>query len=606
MRVRVRDYALLIAVCAFLTLPNLGAPSLWDQDEGLNAQASREMKEAETWVIPTFNYQLRTAKPVMINWLQRISYEAFGVSEWSARLPSVLAGWLTVLLVYELARRMFDRLTGLLAGLILATVANFDMIARAATPDATLLGFTVLSFLLFWVGHLNGSRRWWYPMAMATGLAFLTKGPIALALPALVVLFYFAWNCELKRLFDRKLPLAIFLFLLVAGPWYGLVSSETRGEWLTAFFKNENMNRFLTPMDRHSGMFVYYLLIIPVMYAPWCVFLYPTFVYGLKGTRCPGNSLMAALATRFRQAVSKIAGVRGLAFNARRVVSRHSSSDVVADSSLIPHPSSLPTESLIPFPGELTNQIRAYRFLICWIAAYVIFFSAAATKLPHYILPIYPAMAILTARFLVGWRTGQIAVPRWLMPGTVATTVLVGVIYTACVAMGDWFFPGVGVWAAMGAIPLLGAVWMWFCLRKDYRGGLVLAVTVTSIAFMGLMVSFPPTAIEPYKGIKELVRVSGVDDRTRDLRVGQFEGLPPSLVFYAGREVQELLTVEKVAEFLAVPTPAYLFVQESTWYITVAHKVTVPVRVVGRHYDLLREGYVVVVTNEIGGEQTKK
>lgn len=121
MRDRVRDYAILLAVSAVLTLPNLGATTLWDQDEGLNAQAAREMAESGTWVVPTFNYELRTAKPVMLYWLQRASYAAFGVSEWSARLPSVLAGWVAVLLTYELARRMFGRSVALLAGVVLAS-----------------------------------------------------------------------------------------------------------------------------------------------------------------------------------------------------------------------------------------------------------------------------------------------------------------------------------------------------------------------------------------------------------------------------------------------------------------------------------------------------
>ena len=106
---RLADYALLVAVAAALTLPNLGAGSLWDVDEGVNAEAAREMQEGRTWVVPTFNFELRTAKPVLLYWLQRASYAAFGVSEWSARLPSAVAGWLTVLLTYELARRMFGR-----------------------------------------------------------------------------------------------------------------------------------------------------------------------------------------------------------------------------------------------------------------------------------------------------------------------------------------------------------------------------------------------------------------------------------------------------------------------------------------------------------------
>src|SRR5438876_7722961 len=218
---RFADYAVLLAVSAALTLPNLGAGSLWDVDEGVNAEAAREMREAGTWVIPTFNFELRTAKPVLLYWAQRASYAAFGVSEWSARLPSAVAGWLTVLLTYELARRMFGRATGLLAGLVLASAVEFCLLAHAATPDSPLLLFTVLTYYLFWVGHENGGRAWWVPAAAACGLAALTKGPVGVALPGLVLLLYFAWNRELRRLWDRRMLWAAIAFLLVAGPWYG-------------------------------------------------------------------------------------------------------------------------------------------------------------------------------------------------------------------------------------------------------------------------------------------------------------------------------------------------------------------------------------------------
>src|SRR5258708_6421428 len=111
---RIGHYVVLAAVLALVTLPNLGAMSLWDMDEGVNAECSREMMETGTWIVPTYNYDLRTAKPVMLYWLQRASYNLFGVSEWAARFPSVLASLGTVLLVYELGRRMFSPAAGLL------------------------------------------------------------------------------------------------------------------------------------------------------------------------------------------------------------------------------------------------------------------------------------------------------------------------------------------------------------------------------------------------------------------------------------------------------------------------------------------------------------
>ena len=71
-----------------MTLPNLGAPSLWDIDEGHNAEAAREMLDSGNWLVPTFNFQLRDHKPPLLYWLQIAGYEWFGVNEFAARLPS--------------------------------------------------------------------------------------------------------------------------------------------------------------------------------------------------------------------------------------------------------------------------------------------------------------------------------------------------------------------------------------------------------------------------------------------------------------------------------------------------------------------------------------
>ena len=145
------------------------------------------MRDTGTWVIPTFNYELRTAKPVMLYWLQRASYAAFGVSEWSARLPSVLAGWLTVLLTYELARRMFGRPTGLLAGVVLASAFEFCMLAARRHPDATLLLFTVLTYSCSGRGTRTAAASGGCRRRRRAGWRCSRRGRSALALPGLVI-----------------------------------------------------------------------------------------------------------------------------------------------------------------------------------------------------------------------------------------------------------------------------------------------------------------------------------------------------------------------------------------------------------------------------------
>src|SRR5438067_8187031 len=111
---RLAHYLALTLTWAALVLPNLGAASLWDIDEGLNAEAAREMYESGNWVVPKFNFQLRDSKPALLYWLQAGCYRLFGVNEFAARFPSVLAAALAALLTYELGRRVFGAATGLL------------------------------------------------------------------------------------------------------------------------------------------------------------------------------------------------------------------------------------------------------------------------------------------------------------------------------------------------------------------------------------------------------------------------------------------------------------------------------------------------------------
>lgn len=541
---RARDHTLLLTVSALLTLPGLGATSLWDVDEGVNAQAAREMRDADTWVIPTFNYHLRTAKPVMLYWLQRASYAVFGVSEWSARLPSALAGCLSVLLTYELGRRLFGRATGLLAGIILASCVQFAILSHAATPDALLLTFTLLAMLAFWVGHEDGSRAFWVPTAVACGLAVLTKGPVGVVLPGLVILAYFAWNRELSRLLDRRLAVAALVFVLVAGPWYALVASETRGEWVKAFWGHDNVGRFLRPLEGHRGPIWYYPVAVAVLFAPWSAVLGVVVWFGYRGVAARTDE-----------------------------------------------------------PGPAA-EVRACRFLICWIGAYLMFFTAAATKLPNYVYPLYPPLAVLTARLLVAWQDGGVRLRRWVMPVGLAVWAGVGVMTGVGLLVAGRLFPGLGSAAWLGLVPVGGAAVGAVFLRAGYRPGVVGTMAATAAAFVGLAVVQVPPILDRYKAPRELVRHSGADTPDRDLRLATFRWFQPSLVFYSGRQIEELADEAAVAEFLAVPTPAYVFVAEPAWGAAAA-AMPPGVRVAARQFDGLRNCHVLVVTNEPAADTSR-
>lgn len=92
-------FGAVLLVCVAALFLKLGAPALFEPDEGRNAEKAREILLLDDWITPHENFLVVLDKPIFYYWLIAASYEAFGVSEWSARLPSALAGAGCVLLV---------------------------------------------------------------------------------------------------------------------------------------------------------------------------------------------------------------------------------------------------------------------------------------------------------------------------------------------------------------------------------------------------------------------------------------------------------------------------------------------------------------------------
>ncbi len=540
----------LAALTALLTLPNLGGPALWDMDEGVNAECSREMMESGTWIVPTFNWELRSAKPVLLYWLQRASYNAFGVSEWSARFPAALLAVGSVLLTYRLGRRMFDASVGLLAGVALASTVQFAMLSHAATPDAPLIFFTIATFYGVWVGHENGGRGWFVLPAIPCGLAVLTKGPVGLIVPGAAFVAYFAWNREARRILDWKLLAGILVYGLVTVPWLAFVTSETRGAWLLKFLKNENLDRMTTAQENHAGPVYFYAVCVVVFAAPWSSVIAVTLYHAARAARRAAD-------------------------------------------------------------GTLSNTARATRFLLAWVAAYFVPFSLVATKLPNYVAPLYPALALLTAWFLVSYSRRVTSPPRWVMAVAAAGVALTGVGLVAGLLLasgvipldvkGMRVFPGLERCAPIGLIPLIASAVMARAVLRDERWHFVTALAVAAVGVVGLVGAFAVFPVDARKAPKTLVFTSGAYQPERDIRLAtlQYAADNQSLVFYAERRVETFSTVAEARAFLAMAHPSYLFVPEPVWREHFdGNPATPPHRITASQYDYSRDAVILVVTNE--------
>ncbi len=255
--------------CAFFFFFRLGAFGLVGADEPRYAQVAREMLTRHDWVTPSLNGQPWLEKPVLYYWGAILSYKAFGVSDWVARVPSALLATLMVLGIYAWASRWRAALR-VDAALMTASAAMVLGMARAASTDMTLTATFTLSMLAWWGFYQSGDRRWLLVFYGCNAAAMLAKGPVAPMLAVLIIVCFAAAMWEWESLWHTLWLPGILLFLLIGLPWYVLAQLRAP-QFLHVFFFEHNLSRFATNQFRHPQPFWYYLPVIVAGVVPWVV-----------------------------------------------------------------------------------------------------------------------------------------------------------------------------------------------------------------------------------------------------------------------------------------------------------------------------------------------
>lgn len=530
----------LVAVVTFFTA--LGSANLFDDDEPKNAECGREMFARGDWVVPTFNEELRTDKPILLYWEMLTAYHAFGVNEFAARFWSALLGVGTCLLTCGIGTRLFNAQVGRWAGIMLATCLMFTAIARAATPDSTLIFWQTLGVYLFlrfaWTGSVGNCSetlttglqqpRWYrrLPCYAALSVAVLAKGPVGVLLPCCVIGLFLYLNAAerltgkcsstadarpgwqqwcsrwlrpivwLRTAFSMRPDLILACVAVIALPWYLTVGLQTDGAWLRGFWGDHNVGRFLQPMERHSGPIVYYPIAMLIGFFPWSVFLPLALLHAWR------------------------------------------------------------------YQSQTERERSSLRFVACWLAVYVGFFSLARTKLPNYVLPCYPALALLTG-FLFATRSWSIAGDErgWyrkclvsLMISGGAMSIGLGVVAAVLLPTEPWL-------AAVGFVPVIGG---WIArkqLQRDEGTRAVRSLTVTAVTFIVVVFSVIAPRISRYQDgpfLANAVQVhqsglmSDVSDSSQipEKQIGTLTFFPPGLTFYAQQRIERCHGAAGAAELL--------------------------------------------------------
>ena len=275
----------LLIAGSLIFLFNLGGRDLWDPDETRYAVVAREMKETGNWILPHLNGEIYAEKPPLFFWLVNLSTFFTGENtELANRLPSALAGLITILLTFLFGERLFHTRVGFLSSLVLATCLLFPQVSRWMALDSLFTLLFLLTIYCFYRGYEKeeGRRKYFLLGGLFIGLGVLTKGPIAY-LPIPILLIFALLQKDMKKFWNRDLlfgfllSLTIILIWLIPACWIG-------GEDYTKrILFGQTIGRLTgTGKHVHSKSFFFYFTRFPIEFIPWIVFIPGAFMFGLR------------------------------------------------------------------------------------------------------------------------------------------------------------------------------------------------------------------------------------------------------------------------------------------------------------------------------------
>jgi 4-amino-4-deoxy-L-arabinose transferase-like glycosyltransferase len=466
-----REFLVLFAVSFFLLLYGLVPVFGGDQlglvgaDEPRYAQIAREMLSAHSeachevnakmvprslriedlrasyhciaggTVTPILYGQPWLEKPALYYWRAMSFFKEFGVSDWSARLPSSSATFALIILIF-LHMRRFRPGGHLDAALITASCVGIVSFARGASTDMQLAAPFCIGMLGWYAWYETGKKFWLFDLYFFGAVATLAKGPVAPFLTFLIILAFVGLRREWSALRRTIWIPGILLYLAIVLPWYIAVQKKNP-TFYRLFFLEHNLERFATNRYQHHQPIWYYLAVVLVALMPWTVI----------SIRALVDSIQVSIAEwKVRH-------------NPQRYLGHSRAGDA--------------------FP----------EFLVLWALLPIIFFSFSGSKLPGYILPSIPPITILTADYLN--RIRRDGLPPWLLwSHSALSTLLVFVLvlapqhmkYETLVPSGGWLFIAGAAGLGLGTI-------VWFSIRRggieQVRNATLLPVLASLIFLLG-------------------------------------------------------------------------------------------------------------------------
>ena len=506
-----------LLLCAALLLWNLDYATFWNPDEARYASSSLEMARGfegqnPDWIVPHLNTIARLNKPPLVYWLAATFYQLFGAHEWSGRLGSAFFAILTMLLLWQMARKTWNERVGLFAAMIWTTSLLPFILARTLNTDMLLCGAITLAMFGLWralePSKNNESKSQILPIknsnnqssqdeisnieysilstkarvdwpgfliaALGMGLALLAKGPVGAVLPLAISFCSLLATRRWNVLRDGRIWLGVFLALVLAialvAPWVLAVQARYPN-FLKQFLLGENVARFTGGKEFHAQPFYYFVPVVLLGLLPWTPLLIPAVVY------------------RPRDA------------------------------------------------STLRNRTLIFAWL--WAGFVFFLFSASKTKLFSYVLPAFPALAILCAvalQRIIENRVLETRKIRLVVPVTVALLNVLLLAGCAYGALSGTVLPqnaGAPYLLAIAVVLLGGTFWLWREWPQNAARAVFAHFATSGALFVALLAFAGKVAL--YADSSTMI-AQLAPHLTRDEKLVQMTFQPTS-IFYTARPI---------------------------------------------------------------------
>ena len=485
--------------------------TLWDRDEPRFARSAVEMIDSGKYLIPTFNGELWADKPVLTYWAQALAINIFGSNAFACRFFSAIGAAITCFFVFVIGKHLFDTKTALLAMCILGTSVMMLAIGTLATADAITIPFTIGAMTLFIYGASSGMRTYQVILiGLALGLGILAKGPIGL-MPLPVIAVYLLLNR--KNLDIRKYILQVTAALAI-------------------------------------GFGVFAIWAIPVNMATGGEFL-RVFV---------GHHVIDRALTPFEHHGGNM--LLYLFYYIPIVIA-----------GFFPWTMFLPGAISALWAGRLVGP-AGRALLLAWIIPILIIMSLAATKLPHYILFIWPALSLASAAIIRAAQQGKLAQADivWLRRGN-WFFVPIGFGMSSALIIGPWFvhIPGLKL-AGLAAGMVLLIISFWACVLQ-FRSKFTTSAIVILSGIVVFEILLGTTVLPTLEYIKIPPSIAkDINAKTAsDVPVASYKFNEPTLNFYIGRKIEQLGSEESVVSWIQAHKLSVLIIPSDNLVNIVQH-----------------------------------